>query len=112
MSKLQSYRVYWSKGTYNCATHTLASLVIREYMDVQATSKQDAVNTVFTELAEEMEFIDFYLMVDKDAPSYRGWEAYGRPNDKFLTTHGMALAAERLYVFDHFMVKKRNEVVE
>lgn len=112
MPKLQNYRVYWTKGTYNCATHQLATLTVREYMDVEATSKPDAMNTVFTELAEEMEWIDFYLVVDKDAPTYRGWEAYGRPNDKFRLDHGMAMSAERIYVFDNFMVKKRNEVVE
>lgn len=112
MPKMQNYRVYWTKGTYNCATHQLATLVIREYMDVEAANKQDAVNAVFEELAEEMEWIGFHLTVDKDAPTYKGWEAYGRPSDKFRLDHGMAMSAERIYVFDSFLVKKKNEVVE
>ena len=109
MSKTINYRVYWTKGTYNCATHQLATLVTREYMDVEASNKQDAVNAVFEELAEEMEWIGFHLTVDKNAPTYRGWEAYGRPSDKFRLDHGMAMSAERIYVFDDFLVKVRKE---
>ena len=109
MPNLNNYRVYFSRGVYNCATHQPAGLVHREYMDVEAFNNRDAVNTVFDELAEEMQYIRFYLIVDRNAPTYRGWEAYARPNDHFRAEYGLSMAAERIFVFDDFKVVKRRD---